>query len=397
MVNFKKVVAILCSATMIVAAPITAFAADTDPATSTAGDGKIVAYSFETLTVPTAVKVSFNPQGWDFTIRGTGDGATKSHSQIVSLNYGISSMATMNRKVTVSFAAEGTAGDNGGDVIFVDSKEQAEAKSADNADGAEFGEYKLYLAVAPAAAKVEKGYDTDASEVTFGVDSEHKVTSDLLSDVEMTAAQGGLQAFMPGDNDGNTSIAYKLDKAEYVLKDDAVLDFTTESADMADKVQPNKLGSIVGFTFVGAMNTNADWTKAKLSAIKITPTYEVEDADGTETAYENGGYNQITTEPATAAPSISPASYTITAGTAVEVSFSYGVGDDAATAISSISYQNASGVTKTLKAEEYSVSANKITIAASVIDNLINNSITSRTYTVTFDNDATATFTLATE
>lgn len=318
MVNFKKVVAILCSATMIVAAPITAFAADTDPATSTAGDGNIVAYSFETLTVPTAVKVSFNPQGWDFTIRGTGDSAVKSHSQIVSLNYGISSMATMNRKVTVSFAAEGTAGDDGGDVIFVDSEEQATAKSAENADGAEFGEYKLYLAVAPAAAAVTKGYKADdASEVAFTVDSEHKstVTSALLSDVNMTAAEGGLQAFMPGDNDGNTSIAYKLDKAVYELQDGAVLDFATTSADMASKVQPKTLGSIVGFTFVGAMNTNADWTKAKLSAIKITPTYEVDDADGTETAYENGGFNQITTEPA--GPTVTPSSMSTSAKSAV--------------------------------------------------------------------------------
>lgn len=330
MVNFKKVVAILCSATMIVASPITAFAEDpapTTPATTTEGAGNIVAYSFETLTVPTAVKVSFNPQGWDFTIRGTGDDAVKSNSQIVSLNYGISSMATMNRKVTVSFAAEGTAGDNGGDVIFVDSEEKATAKSAENADGAEFGEYKLYLAVAPAAAPVTKGYKADdASEVAFEVDSEHKstVTSALLSDVDMTAAEGGLQAFMPGDDDGNASIAYKLNKAVYELTADAVLDFGTTSADMADMVQPKTLGSIVGFKFVGAMNENADWTKAKLSAIKITPTYEVDDADGTETDYEGGGFNQITTEPAApTAPSVS--ANTVAVGGSVDITLPDGI------------------------------------------------------------------------
>jgi hypothetical protein len=317
MVNFKKIVAVLCSATMIVAAPITAFAEDpapTDPASTTTGAGNIVAYSFETLTVPTAVKVSFNPQGWDFTLRGEGDDAVTSDSQIVSLNYGISSMATMNRKVTVSFAAEGTASSGEGEVVFVDSAEKATAKTAENTDGAGFGEYKLYLAVAPSTAAVTKGYKADdASEVAFEVDENHAstVTAALLSDVDMTAKATAAQTFMPGEDDANASIGYKLNKATYELTDDAVIDFTTTSADMADLVQPATLGSIVGFTFVGAMNTNCDWTKAKLSAIKITPTYEVEDADGEETDYEDGGYNQITTEPA--APSSYVSANTISA------------------------------------------------------------------------------------
>ena len=49
--NFKKVIAFLCSATLIAGSSITAFAA---APSSTAGDGNIIAYGCETVTVPTA-------------------------------------------------------------------------------------------------------------------------------------------------------------------------------------------------------------------------------------------------------------------------------------------------------------------------------------------------------
>lgn len=324
MVNFKKIVAILCSATLIVAAPITAFATEpdpTDPAAGTAGgDGNIVAYSFETITVPTTVKVSFNPQKWPFALRNDGTNEEDiSEAQVVSLNYGISSMATMDRKITVDFKAEGTAGESGGDVVFVDSEEKVAPKADDNPDGAEFGEYKLYLAVAPADATVAKGYDAENSfaEVAFDVDAEtHKstITSKLLADVVMTPATKGFGTFMPGADDADASIAYKLNKATYELKADTLLDFDTVSADMEELVQPKTIGSVVGFTFIGAMNENADWTKAKLSKIKITPIYTVEDADGTEEVLstEDGyGFNQLETEPA--APSSYVSANTISA------------------------------------------------------------------------------------
>lgn len=288
MVNFKKLVAILCSATMVIGASVTAFAADPPSPSSQPGTGNIVAYSIDTVTVPTTLKVSFNPQGW--TIYRDDDDADGTTDQIVSLNYAVSSMATMNRKFTVSFEASGTPGSEGDPVVFVDSAEKAAPKTADNPDGAEFGELKLYLATAGGQALVTESRDGTAFAVT---DGETNITADLLADVTLAAATGGNQVFVAGEDKAESEIAFSLGKATYELKDDAHPSFDTTQDDFKEMVQPATLGEIVGFTFTGAMNTNADWTKANLSAIAITPTYEFDDADGTEEAITGGAKNQI--------------------------------------------------------------------------------------------------------
>jgi hypothetical protein len=293
MVNFKKFVAILCSATMVAAAPITALASD--PST-TAATGNIIAFSAETVTVPTSIKVSFNPQEWEFAV----DSSTKVEDQIVSLNYGISSMATMDKKVSIEFEASGTAIDGKEPVVFVDSADKATAKSDTNTDGAEVGEFKMYLAVAGGDAVVTKSRGSSA--VTFGVtNGAHNITADLLADVDMTAEDGGAQAFAAGgDGLASTSIAFTLGAAEYELKASTNPGFTTTQGDFAAMVQAKELGDIVGFTFIGAMNKNADWTKANLTAIAIEPTYEIEDATGEEEAVTGGAYNQIEADSAVA-------------------------------------------------------------------------------------------------
>lgn len=289
MVNFKKLVAILCSATMVLGAPITAFA--TEP-TTTPGTGNIVAYSIDTVTVPTEMKVSFNPQGWTIYYDDTDDtGTTK---QIVSLNYAVSSMATMDRKFTVSFTASGTPGDTGSPVVFVNSADEVAPKTESNPNGAELGEFKVYLAVAGATDKVTESRDGTAFEISSGAAN---ITGALLADVTMTPATDGLEAFVANTDGAESSIAFKLGKATYELKDDAHPSFDTTQTDFAGMVQPATLGDIVGFTFTGAMNSNADWTKANLSAISIEPEYEFEDVDGTEEEVASAGYNQITTVP----------------------------------------------------------------------------------------------------
>lgn len=287
MVNFKKIIAVLCSATMIVAAPITAFAAD--PAIS-AGTGNIVAYSATTVTVPTAIKVSFNPQKWDIYLDAEDTTGTK--AQIVSLNYAVSSMATMDRKIAVSFeaSATGTPAEGKKAVEFVDSATKVAPKTDENPDGAAHDELKIYLAVAGGADKVTASRDNTAFAITNGVSN---VTDELLADVTMTPATGGAQAFKTGESKTESAIAFKLGKGEYELKSDAHPTFETTQTAFAEMVQPKTLGDIVGFTFTGAMNEDADWTKADLSAIAITPTYEIEEADGEETAVTGGGYNQI--------------------------------------------------------------------------------------------------------
>jgi hypothetical protein len=287
MKNFKKVLAFLCSATLIVGSSVTAFA--TAP-TSTAGTGNIVAFSVETVTVPTSVKVSFNPQGYDIITRGTGTDAVTSDKQIVSLNYGISSMATLDKKVTVTFTATGATGTGSNEVVFVDSLAKAQEKTTTNTDGAAPGEYKMYLAVAPSDAAVAKGYDTATNATTatdFKIADDHTstVTAALLADVDMTAATSGVQAFA----NNKAELVYKLNAAEYELKDGETFDFTTAQSAVAAKMQPSALGDIVGFTFIGAMNPNVDWTKAKITALSIAPTYKIEDVDGTETVLTGAG------------------------------------------------------------------------------------------------------------
>jgi len=292
MVNFKKIVAVLCSATMIVATPITAFAEGDTPPTIAAGTGNIVAYSATTVTVPTAVKVSFNPQGWKVYLDA--NDTTGTTDQIVSLNYAISSMATMDRKIAVSFEANATGTPATGKkaVEFVDTAAEAAPKTEQNPDGAAHDELKVYLAVAGGSAKVTTA--RDASSTAFGItDGVSNVTGALLADVVMTAATGGAQAFKTGETKTESAIAFTLGKGVYELKSDAHPSFDTTQAQFAAMVQPKTLGDIVGFTFTGAMNTDADWTKADLTAISITPTYEIDEADGTETAVTGGGYNQI--------------------------------------------------------------------------------------------------------
>jgi len=288
MSNFKKVMAVLCSATMIFGSTVTAFATDPEPATIAAGTGNIIAYSVDTVTVPTAVKISFNPNKWKVYLDA--DDATGTSNQIVSLNYGVSSMATMDRKITVSFEAAATGSGTGSPVVFVDSAAKAAPKTDENPDGAEFGEYKLYLAVAGGAAKITAARDETAFAIADGVSN---VAAGKLADVTMTAATGGAQAFVKGETKTETAIAFKLGKATYELKSDAHPTFETTQAQFAAMVQPKTLGDIVGFTFTGAMNEDADWTKANLKAIAITPTYELADADTTEVEITDGGYNQI--------------------------------------------------------------------------------------------------------
>ena len=287
MVNFKKFVAVLCSATMVAATPLTAFASDPS---STAADGNIIAFSAETVTVPTSIQVSFNPQEWDFKYDAS---STAVNDQIVSLNYGISSMATMDKKVNIEFEASGTEADGKDPVVFVDTAAKAEAKSDTNTDGAEVGEFKMYLAVAggDAAIAASRG----SSPTTFAVaNGASNVTAALLADVAMTAEDGGAQAFAAGgDGLASTSIAFTLGAAEYALKSGSTPMFDTTQTAFAAMVEAKELGDIVGFTFIGAMNKNADWTKANLSAITITPTYEFEDATGEEETVTGGAYNQI--------------------------------------------------------------------------------------------------------
>lgn len=295
MKKLNKVIAVLCSATMILGSTMTAFAAD-EPDTA-AGAGNIIVFSVETVTLPTSVKVAFNPNGYKITPR---DGATPVTDQIVSLNYGIASTANKDRKITVSFTATGkkAEGHTGTEeVVFVDDIKKAQAKSESNADGADYGEYKLYLAAVAASAAPTKQSGDAFAVGDFGTDS-IGATKTALADVKFTAAEKGEVAFA----NNKAEMAYKLDKATYTQKETGgEITFATAQADIASKFDLTALGTngLVGFTFKGAMNPNTDWTKANITALEIQPEYAIEDLDGTEEALgANGGLGQIATAPA---------------------------------------------------------------------------------------------------
>jgi hypothetical protein len=288
MKNFKKVLAFLCSATLIVGSSVTAFA--TAPS-STAATGNIIQYSNETIVVPTSIKVSFNPQKWAFKLADAD--TTFVTDQIPSLNYGIHSQATLDKKITISFAATGTTG-TGKTIEFVDSIEKAQPKTESNPDGADYGEYKMYLAVVGAKEKITQNRAASPTAFAFNDGAvTDNITDAFLADVDMTVStnNAGAVAFTKGTtNVADAEISFKLEKAVYEMKTETTAaDWST--TDMTTLLKGKTLGDVVGFKFIGAMNENVDWSKANLSAIAIAPTYEIEDVDGTENL--EGGYHQI--------------------------------------------------------------------------------------------------------
>ena len=335
------------------------------PPTTTGGTANILDYKIESVVVPTTLKITLNPKGYDITTKyveatayaantvyytesggtyteatvadasafGTGGPyytAVKSADQVVSLNYGVANKSTGDKNVKVDFAVTYTATDGKKAIEFVDSAAKAQAYNAStNAVGAKTGEHKIYLAVAsasalPTANTYVKTTDTavDASttyytksgatytkvaspvvgdlgtyyEATTAIGTE--ITASELSDVTMTKATVGNQAFVKGaTNKADASIAYKLGTATYALKKGEVIDFTTTQAQLANKLEMSAIGGVAGFTLTGVVNADADWSEADATAITITPTYTITNATGSEAAVDSGAYNQVNLGP----------------------------------------------------------------------------------------------------
>ena len=350
--------------------------------------------------------------------------AVISNAQIISLNYGMANKSTAAQTVKVDIKATYTSTDNKEAIEFVDEAAKAQAyNETSNPTGAAKNELKMYLAVASAATaesgesvtaatyKKSTAYDADTTYYTKSagvyteadVDDEDafkagefyeetttigpEITAAQLCDVDMTVATGdSVMAFTAGTDDkANTSIAYKLDEATYSVKAGEIIDFDTTQAELADKLEMSGLGGVAAFTLTGAINPNADWTKADTTSITFTPTYTYEEATGEETAVE-GGYNQISLKVADSAPSIATTTYTMTSGNAIEVTVNLGSGELAATDISSITYLSPSGSVKTLAASgNYSLSDNKITFSSSYINSILTADVSSRVHTIKFN------------
>lgn len=230
--------------------------------------------------------------------------AVTAETQIVSFNYGIANFSTADRDVNVSFVASSDAVSNAAGkeaITFVDTLKKAEAyDETENADGAKVDELKMYLAVVAAKELPKMGDGSTAfgiTEVTGGKDITN-VTKKALADISMekAASDAGAVAFTAGTGDtyAKADIAFKLGKAEYKIRDYDNITWETTQADLAKMTEIKTLGDITGFTFIGAMNPNVDWTTANVTALTFTPTYTVSKITDKEEAV-TGGYKQIKT------------------------------------------------------------------------------------------------------
>lgn len=135
------------------------------------------------------------------------------------------------------------------------------------------------------------------------------------------------------------------------------------------------------FQLTGACNSKGNWSGLQDAAPVVSVTWTVK-------AHQDK-----------AAPSVAQSSYVITAGSAVVVNVDLGVGDLAATGIASVTYKNSTGADKALASSNYTFANGKLTFTSAFVDSLISAGVTSRDYTITFDDAAgtKATVTLATQ
>jgi hypothetical protein len=371
--TFKKVTAILLSTTMMLASGLTVFASsadpDTDPSSTTAGNGTILDYRISTVVVPTAFKLAVNPNGYDINLRYTklaatgttydadtkyyelkSDGtyaikavdaegyaaavtaglytAETSDDQIVTFNYGIASKATLNRKVAVEFAV--SADD---EIEFVGTEAEATAQTnAQDTTGAKPGEYKIYLTLTPAGADAAITTDTMAKATAWtDADTEYytwdgtnnkysdtpqkyttadafktaaasadqfvktttigpEIKSKELGDVTVSAPSSVPIVFASGKGTTSADVTFVLPKATRDLKATEFIDTDTDLTNFADKFELTAVTGVSSFTIGGTMNENAQWNQLTTKAITVTPTYDVTDATGLETAVATGKY-----------------------------------------------------------------------------------------------------------
>lgn len=277
--SMKKVLAAALSTTMVMGMSMTALASGTitgtTPTKPVAG-GSITApiYSYDTtnVVVPTSYGVAFNPDGLNITV--STQPAVTTTSTIASKNYGIINKSSKDKLVKVGFNITSTEPTES--VTFVDTKDAATTD-------AEKGEYKIYLEVVPADTTDVQIYDASGNPEAPTT----QTAPSSLAHVKMDKATSTVPMRL-GDNE----VAFKLGKATYALKGGSLdLEGTLTDNDVSTLYEPKTLDTsagVTGFTFDGAMNSNADWTKVS-GKIEITPTYTVETTDNTVTVLNGTG------------------------------------------------------------------------------------------------------------
>lgn len=254
--------------------------------------------------------------------------ADVTNDQIATFNYGIASKATLNRKVAVDFAVSAD-----GEIEFVGTEAEATAQTdPQDPTAAKPGEYKIYLALTPAGADATITTDTMAKATAWtDADTEYytwdaasskysdagtkyssaddfkgaaanadqfvktttigpEIKSKELGDVTVSADSSAPIAFTTGKGTTSAGVTFVLPKATRALKATEFIDTDTDLTNFADKFELTAVTGVSSFTIKGTMNENAQWNKLTTKAITVTPTYDVSDATGFETAVATGKY-----------------------------------------------------------------------------------------------------------
>ncbi len=434
----RKTLAIVTAVALIVLPTQVVFAAD--PADQIVTGDAIVDYvdpaTMTNVVVPTsaALKFTLDPQNLAAT-QGVGEWKPEDGGSIIPAAVNI---VANQSAVPIKTSVHLTLDDDAGDVVLLGSADDVNDGTDKN----------MYLSFVPANAKtsiplaeiaaatdpvfVKDGDDpavfdgadllaagvdeddllltTDAATATFGQFVETEEDSDVYNQVEVpahslvaattpTTVAGfstlGVSAAAAKitDAEAGTDLAFVMNKAEYyVVRDSDGFSLVYDDAARNDNFDT------ASFIISGVINKNADWSGYDATTkISVTATYSFDILTNTEyddaiAAKVGTTYNSVETV-APVAPAVTDESLAIEAGTAEDVAVTLGEGSAAATGITSVTYED--GGTQTLAAtDDYTFSGTTLTFTSAYIDSLIEDEVTSRTFTVTFNNTAATTDTV---
>lgn len=132
----------------------------------------------------------------------------------------------------------------------------------------------------------------------------------------------------------------------------------------------------------GVLQFNASYITSMISAGVMSRDYVITFNDKANTT------NTISLVVSGQVPSIKEKMYTMERGKPVDVNVNLGTGDLKATKISQIQFVRASGVVATLSAENFAFVGERLRFKTAYISSLIDARVTSRNYTIIFDNVA---------
>lgn len=183
------------------------------------------------------------------------------------------------------------------------------------------------------------------------------------------AVTAGTAVQIPVDLGAGEKAATGISKITFV-KNGAVADLAAANYAFANGVLTIKTAAIDGLISAGAESR------------EYTITFN--DAAKTQVKF---------TLQTSAAPSIATTTYTIKAGTAVEIPVDLGAGSKAATGISKITFVK-NGASNDLAATNYTFADGVLTISATAVDGIFSAGVASRDYTITFNDAAQTTVTI---